>query len=272
MASGVDLCDSLSFNTTLTYLDISYNTIGSDGGNTLGRALLTNKCLKQLILKNNMIDPVACFTICVGARETTSLKFIDLDGNPVGEAGGRALMTIPLVCGGRLAFSAKECDFTLKSNKIILNRRDPVGKYELNMQSDYGRAVLFDIFDVVANHPSLIVSSFSVSQDGGKKWDDISFKKVVIKKESMTSRETKEVQRQKYICDLAKNEERISELFEKFDADGSGELDAGEFAELLSEFGILCTEKEGEAIMKSIDTDGGGLLELNEIIAYVRQV
>lgn len=272
MDSAVDLCDSLSFNSTLTYLDVSYNTIGTDGGNTLGRALLTNKCLKKLIIKNNMIDPVACFTICVGARETSSLKYLDLDGNPIGEAGARALMTIPLICGGRLDFSAKGCDLTLKSNQIILNRRDPVGRYELNMKSDYGRAVLFDIFDIVANHPSLIVSSYSISQDEGKKWENLAFKKAVIKKESLTSRELKELARQKSIMEISQNEDQIIELFEKFDEDGSGELDAGEFAALLSEFGILCTEKEGEAIMKSIDTDGGGLLELNEIMAYVRQV
>ena len=43
MQSAVDLSDSLSFNSTLTYLDISYNTIGTEGGTTLGRALLTNK-------------------------------------------------------------------------------------------------------------------------------------------------------------------------------------------------------------------------------------
>ena len=94
----------------------------------------------------------------------------------------------------------------------------------------------------------------------------------MFKKESLTSRELKELARQNNIMELSQNEDQIIALFEKFDEDGSGELDAGEFAALLSEFGILCTEKEGEAIMKSIDTDGGGLLELNEIIAYVRQV
>ena len=73
----------------------------------MGRALLTNKSLIEIHLKNNMIDPVGCFTICVGARETTSLRILNLDGNPIGEAGARALMTIPLVCGARLEFSAK---------------------------------------------------------------------------------------------------------------------------------------------------------------------
>ena len=138
MNSANDLCDSLCHNKTLTYLDISYNSIGSEGACTLGRALLTNNKLMELHIQNNLIDPVGCFTICVGARETSALRFLNLDGNPVGEAGARALMTIPLVCGARLTFSAKECDFQTKTSKIILNRREPVGRYELNMASDYG--------------------------------------------------------------------------------------------------------------------------------------
>ena len=226
MSSAVDLCDGLSFNKTLTYLDLSYNTIGVDGGCALGRALLTNSTLRELIIKNNVIDPVACFTICVGARETTSLQYLNMDGNPVGEAGGRALMTIPLICGARLRFSASECDFLLKSSKIVLNRRDPVGRYELNMSSDYGRAVLFDIFDIIANHPSLIIKEYSISQDSGAKWNSLKFKKFAIKKELLTAREHKEIHNQRVILSVSQNEKKIIQLFEKFDADGSGELDA----------------------------------------------
>ena len=272
MQSACDLCDSLSYNKTLTYLDLSYNSIGSDGGCTLGRALLTNKSLIEIHLKNNMIDPVGCFTICVGARETTSLRILNLDGNPIGEAGARALMTIPLVCGARLEFSAKECDLGLESNKIILNRREPVGRYELNMESDYGRAVLYDIFDVVANHSSLIIKSFQLSLDGGSKWTDLKFKKIAQRKQFLTDREIKEVENQKYIEATAQHEDRIIELFNHYDEDGSGELDYHEFTDLLNEFGMSCTEKEGKAIIESVDTDGGGLLELDEIIAYVRKL
>jgi len=244
MQSAVDQCDSLCYNKTLTYLDLSYNSIGTEGGTTLGRALLTNTSLKELHLKNNMIDPVACFTICVGAREATSLAVLNIDGNPVGEAGGRSLMTLPLICGTRLIFSANECDFQLKSSKIILNRRDPVGKYELNMASDYGRAVLYDILDVVANHPSFIIKNFMLSQDNGVKWGNLILKKFPLKKPHLTAREIKEIENQKYILEVAQNEARISELFEQYDEDGSGELDANEFTGLMNEFGISLTEKE----------------------------
>jgi len=244
MQSAVDLCESLSFNKTLTFLDLSYNTIGSEGGTKLGRALLTNRSLTELHLKSNMIDPVACFTLCVGARECLSLTYLDVDCNPIGDAGGRILMTIPLICGSRLHVSAKECDFLVKSKQIILNRRDPVGKYELNLASDYGRAVLFDILDVVANHPSLVIKGFALSLENSGNWENIRLKKVPIKRSYMGPREIKEIENQKFIIKVSQNEDHIVELFNKYDEDGSGELNFHEFVALMNEFGISLTEKE----------------------------
>ena len=140
------------------------------------------------------------------------------------------------------------------------------------MSSDYGRAVLFDILDIVANHASLIVKAYSISHDEGKKWENITFKKIAAKKELLTPREIQEIERLKYIESVSQNETKIIELFMQYDEDNSGELNYQEFVALMNEFGITLTEKEGKAIVASVDTDGGGLLELDEIISYVRKV
>lgn len=39
---AVDLCSSLSENATLTYLDLSFNSLSSNGGIALGNALQDN--------------------------------------------------------------------------------------------------------------------------------------------------------------------------------------------------------------------------------------
>ena len=62
---AMDLCDSLKMTSSLMYLDLSYNSLGMDGGTVLGAALIENKTLKELYIASNNIGPEACFTICV---------------------------------------------------------------------------------------------------------------------------------------------------------------------------------------------------------------
>ena len=50
-----------------------------------GDAILTNQTLKTLILSNNGIESRACFTLCMGIIENSSIKKVCLDGNPVGK-------------------------------------------------------------------------------------------------------------------------------------------------------------------------------------------
>ena len=51
----------------------------------IGDAILTNQTLKTLILSNNGIESRACFTLCMGIIENSSIKKVCLDGNPVGK-------------------------------------------------------------------------------------------------------------------------------------------------------------------------------------------
>ena len=74
-----------------------------------------NQSLRELNIANNGIDSLGCFTICVGARENSTLHRINLDGNPIGELGGRLLMKLAASDGHRLNFSAKNCDLTVKN-------------------------------------------------------------------------------------------------------------------------------------------------------------
>lgn len=69
----------------MTYLDISYNSFGHDGGLALGDAIMDNRSLKTLNVANNGIDATACFTICVGVIENLALSKLSLNGNPIGE-------------------------------------------------------------------------------------------------------------------------------------------------------------------------------------------
>jgi len=83
------MADSLRYNKSLTYLDLSYNGFAHDGGLLIGKSLLYNHTLKTLILANNNIDASAAFTLCAAVIENPTLTFFQLDGNPIGDVGGK---------------------------------------------------------------------------------------------------------------------------------------------------------------------------------------
>jgi Ran GTPase-activating protein (RanGAP) involved in mRNA processing and transport len=96
---GIALAGCVATNQYVTSLDLSYNALGKDGGEVLGSALLKNTVLHTLQLANNNINFSACFAICVALEENFSLRKLSLDGNPIGEGGGRALMQVPFTAG-----------------------------------------------------------------------------------------------------------------------------------------------------------------------------
>ena len=86
------MCTSLGVNSSLTYLDLSYNAIGPEGGIALGAALQDNKVLRSLLLANNAIDSTACMTICAGIVENEALEEISFNQNPIAVQGVKVIM------------------------------------------------------------------------------------------------------------------------------------------------------------------------------------
>ena len=79
------------------------------------------KALKELLIANNGIGPAACVCICVGLRECRSLKYLNLDGNVLGEFGARALVALPLSRSDHVVVSYKRCDVVLKEETCWFN-------------------------------------------------------------------------------------------------------------------------------------------------------
>ena len=59
-------------------------------------------------------------------------------------------------------------------------------------------------------------------------------------------------------------ETQIREVFEAFDADGSGGISSSEFKSVLTRLGIKATDQEIKALVELCDTDGSGVIEYNE--------
>jgi Ran GTPase-activating protein (RanGAP) involved in mRNA processing and transport len=162
--SAVSLTSSLGSNLYLRYLDLSYNSLGEMGGEYLGKSLLTNNTLQTLLINHNNLTSAACFTICVGIEENYSLKRVNMDGNPIGEAGAKSLTQIPVAVGGRVKVSASGCNLEVKYDKDrLFNPYDPCGSYALNCDDCYHRAIAFKILRTLASNPGYSTLLFSWS-------------------------------------------------------------------------------------------------------------
>ncbi|KAL6050478.1 Calmodulin [Balamuthia mandrillaris] len=64
----------------------------------------------------------------------------------------------------------------------------------------------------------------------------------------------------------------ISKLvFDKYDADGSGEISASELKEMAYDLGYFLTDEEAEIAFKLIDEDGNGGITYEEFLHFWRQ-
>lgn len=60
----------------------------------------------------------------------------------------------------------------------------------------------------------------------------------------------------------------ITDIFYKYDSDGSGDLDKVEVANMLISLGMSMSEQDLELMFSSIDSDGSGTCSLNEMIDW----
>lgn len=157
--SAVTLAKSLETNSRITYLDLSFNSLSSEGGIALANALLHNKTLRHLLIANNNITAVPCFILCVAIRENDVLDDVRIDGNPIGERGAKAMMTLPICFGNNTKISSTGCNMGLKDDLCWFDQSYPCRSYELDLSDPYSRAVAFDVLRIAANHETYVLQN-----------------------------------------------------------------------------------------------------------------
>ena len=270
--SGIDLAKSLEVNKSLTYLDLRYNSLGHEGGQTLGNSLLENRTLKTLLISNNNITSTAAFVICVGVEQNLALKYVNMDENPIGEGGARSLMHVSTAVGSRLELSAARCNTSLRDDKFWFDQERPCRSYNLDLTNCYDRAVAFTLLTLVANHPTIIVSSASYQSSRNSKPEKLDLVQVrLYDKEEFLDEEQRNVLMNLHkLQECAKDIGNVEKMFREFDEDDSGEITRSEFKALLSQIGIQTTESQITDVMSAYDVDGGGTIEISEFLTFVR--
>lgn len=277
--SGVTLVESLKVNQTLTFLDLSYNGLGVNGGEMLGLALHYNRALKTLKVIHNNISARPAMVIVSGIKSCESLTLVDLSENPIGEEGARGVLVLNITHGQRVKVEIRNCQVRGKDPTVNYQTKDPKGEYSLELSQPYHFAVAMELLRTLARDTDLKCTK-SKFDDGSGNAIDLNLvlyegpaPSADDKQEidEITGKPKKDLKNAEATFDSVKElfREAAAKIFEQFDADGSGTLERSELAVILKELGFPGTDELVEKLMGIYDTDGTGAIEEDEFVSFL---
>lgn len=88
----IALGNALRFNKTLVRLDLGNNTLKACTVRFILDALLDNVCLSELGLSGNFLDDEFAVDLAHVLEDNPVLYKVDISKNPIGPAGGKAIL------------------------------------------------------------------------------------------------------------------------------------------------------------------------------------
>ena len=82
---------------------------------------MENKVLKTLIVSNNGFTSSSIMCICTGIAENLAMRYVNLDENPIGAAGAKAILQLSVVVGNRVNLSAARCNIIASDERCWYN-------------------------------------------------------------------------------------------------------------------------------------------------------
>lgn len=154
---GQALAHCIQYNQVITDLDLSWNGIGQPvdgnrqpGAEDIGGAIAANTTLRRLDLAHNRIEVVGAFVIADGMDRNKTLTKLVMDGNPIGQAGGRELLRTIRELGELRDISLRDCNIQGKDTKMLnFDPSAPSGEYNLDLSNNYDRAIVAQLLKVV---------------------------------------------------------------------------------------------------------------------------
>lgn len=271
LKSAVTLAKALEFNSTLTELDLSHNGLGWAAGEALGDAIMENRTMKRLILCNNNFTSSATLSVCVGIAENFNMKFVNLNENPIGEAGVKAIMQISVAVGSRMTISAANCNTITADDRCWYDPTHPCRDYKLDLSKPFERAIAFHLLGFIAAHSTYVISRASYQAPGSAVQTLKLIQGISLEKEKYFDEEQLTMLKGlRLFQQAASNSQLGRQLFLEADRDHSGKIDKWELQHVLDSIGFEIEPERLQDIMSVFDIDGGGEIDLQEFLSLLK--
>eukprot|EP00752_Nemacystus_decipiens_P013634 g12087.t1 len=153
--SAVYFGNAVAYATDLKELDLSFNCFGEKGGEAVGASLHLNTSLKTLRFASNAVNPRACFVICQGLMQNSTIRDIDLSNNSLGKVGVGCVMALPAEVGDNTQIRLAHCNFMVGCESCWFDDEQLRPSYDLRMDEPYDRAVAFHLIRRAARDEGL---------------------------------------------------------------------------------------------------------------------
>ena len=305
--SGIELTRSIKVNQTLTYLDLSYNGLSIDGSEILGDALHSNHSLITLNVCHNNITCRPAFIILSGALSCSTLKYLDISKNPIGEIGARSLLVLNLYYGDRISVDIKGCSLIGTDPSCWYDSSNLLNEYIFNLDKPYDRSACIELLRYISSHDNCTVSSLqytSSSTDQSTRMIELSLFDPAKERNDMANDSSGNSNNSSGSSSNSSSsssssssndgdgneliggtpeERRVAEarrafkatsskLFKQYDFDGSGELDRDELILILEQLGVDNPSNVVASLLRMYDLDGSGAIEEDEFHSFMMTI
>ncbi|KAJ8305623.1 hypothetical protein KUTeg_016168 [Tegillarca granosa] len=277
-------------NMSITEMNLSDNNLRTFGAKAIGLMLMDNKVIKKLNISGNHFTDLDAEYLTKRIVENANLKKFNISWNGFDDDGGVAfgdaiagnnvLTDLNISCTriGPVGFTAVMKAF--KQNEVLEVLR--IGKNNIPLEAaeaalellkelsgiklrllDMGDVMLGEEFkekisDLQLFHEKLKVTYGYTDSYGKRKmagFTDVGEDALMTIKEFVEDRKM-----------------TISELFARFDEDGSNSVDYDEFRQGIKEAGIRLSEYQVDKLIKFIDIDGDGDIDFSELVLKMKEI
>mmetsp|Transcript_5234 Transcript_5234/g.11448 ORF Transcript_5234/g.11448 Transcript_5234/m.11448 type:complete len:1188 (+) Transcript_5234:1048-4611(+) len=141
--SAIAIADALAINSTLRTLNLGYNSFGDMPAQILGKTLKINVGLTHLDLEYNSLTPKAATVLANAIAFNETLLKLNINGNTLGKIGAQALVAAIQRSSREnraLEVSFMNCDCVMDEGNIF-SAANPHGTWRLNLKEPYGQMV-----------------------------------------------------------------------------------------------------------------------------------
>ena len=147
------LADSLGRNDTLRVLKLANNAFGENAVELIGRSLKKNECLEELDLSFNNLNPRSMSVLSNSLIHNDTLLKLNVDGCILGSVGTQAFVAAIQRAAGlgrklEISFNSAECEV---HDPHVFNPANPTGTWELDLCTPYGQMVAEECFFLANN-------------------------------------------------------------------------------------------------------------------------
>eukprot|EP00903_Cladosiphon_okamuranus_P017705 g16304.t1 len=190
MASGVSLGESLAHNSGLVELRLPHNSLADSGIQAIAQSLRSNGSLRLLDISFNSMKPRSAMVLANALLDNSSLDRLMMSHNNVGRRGAKAVfMALRQRAhdGVELLVDLQSCELGSDTGNDLFDMYSPSGRYELDLSKPYDYMVARMLLDIANKSEGLEFTSVEFATGEKGQWKPLQLSRRALRATTSSS-------------------------------------------------------------------------------------